>query len=82
MAEFNFELAGDAGCVLTYNIHGWRNAPGAVDVGRAWRIIQASGADVVALNEVFTRWTHPMAAKRRWTNCRCCWPCCMRSASH
>ncbi|MCB0243205.1 MAG: endonuclease/exonuclease/phosphatase family protein [Anaerolineae bacterium] len=42
--------------VLTYNIHGWRNASGAVDVAALARIIQASGADVVALNEVF----HPL----------------------
>lgn len=42
--------------VLTYNIHGWRNASGAVDVAALARIIQASGADIVALNEVF----HPL----------------------
>lgn len=44
--------------VLTYNIHGWRNASGdaPADVAALARIIQASGADVVALNEVF----HPL----------------------
>ena len=43
--------------VLTYNIHGWRNASGDVDVAALARIISASGADIVALNEVF----HPLA---------------------
>lgn len=43
--------------VLTYNIHGWRDAHGAIDVERLVRIIQASQADIVALNEVF----HPFA---------------------
>ena len=42
--------------VLTYNIHGWRNAAGTVDVAALARIIQASNADIVALNEVF----HPL----------------------
>lgn len=42
--------------VLTYNIHGWRNASGDVDVAALARIIRASGADIVALNEVF----HPL----------------------
>lgn len=42
--------------VLTYNIHGWRNASDAVDVAALTRIIEASNADVVALNEVF----HPL----------------------
>lgn len=42
--------------VLTYNIHGWRDAHGQIDVARLARIIQASEADVVALNEVF----HPL----------------------
>lgn len=43
--------------VLTYNIHGWRDARGAIDVARLARIIQASQADIVGLNEVF----HPLA---------------------
>ena len=42
--------------VLTYNIHGWRDEEGLVDVARLMRIIQASQADMVALNEVF----HPL----------------------
>ena len=42
--------------VLTYNIHGWRDAHGQIDVARLTRIIQASQADIVALNEVF----HPL----------------------
>ena len=42
--------------VLTYNIHGWRDAHGQIDVARLARIIQASQADIVALNEVF----HPL----------------------
>ena len=44
--------------VMTYNIHGWRNAAGQPDVAALARIILASGADVVALNEVF----HPLSA--------------------
>ena len=45
--------------VLTYNIHGWRDESGdaPANIAALARIIQASGADVVALNEVF----HPMA---------------------
>jgi endonuclease/exonuclease/phosphatase family metal-dependent hydrolase len=42
--------------VLTYNIHGWRDAFGEIDVARLARIIAASQADIVALNEVF----HPL----------------------
>lgn len=42
--------------VLTYNIHGWRDAHGQIDVARLARVTQASQADVVALNEVF----HPL----------------------
>lgn len=44
--------------VMTYNIHGWRNAAGQPDVAALARIIRSSGADVVALNEVF----HPLSA--------------------
>lgn len=42
--------------VLTYNIHGWRDVENQADVERLARIIAASQADVVALNEVF----HPL----------------------
>lgn len=42
--------------VLTYNIHGWRDAFGEADVARLARVIRASKADIVALNEVF----HPL----------------------
>lgn len=42
--------------VLTYNIHGWRDAFGEIDVARLARVIDASQADMVALNEVF----HPL----------------------
>lgn len=42
--------------VLTYNIHGWRDAGGQIDVARLARIVEASQADIVALNEVF----HPL----------------------
>lgn len=45
--------------VLTYNIHGWRDAHGQCDVERLARIIQASQADIVALNEVFHPLTPP-----------------------
>ena len=43
--------------ILTYNIHGWRDAYGRCDVARLARIIAATQADIVALNEVF----HPFA---------------------
>ncbi len=43
--------------VLTYNIHGWRDAHGQCDVPRLARIIRDADADIVALNEVF----HPFA---------------------
>lgn len=42
--------------VLTYNIHGWRGLDGQIDVQRLARIIEASAADVVGLNEVY----HPL----------------------
>jgi endonuclease/exonuclease/phosphatase family metal-dependent hydrolase len=42
--------------VLTYNIHGWRGSDGRIDVWRLARIIEASGAEVVGLNEVY----HPL----------------------
>jgi endonuclease/exonuclease/phosphatase family metal-dependent hydrolase len=41
---------------LTYNIHGWKGIDGRVDVERLARIIAASRADIVGLNEVF----HPL----------------------
>jgi endonuclease/exonuclease/phosphatase family metal-dependent hydrolase len=42
--------------ILTYNIHGWRDAGRQINVARLARIIEASQADIVALNEVF----HPL----------------------
>ncbi len=45
--------------VLTYNIHGWRDAQGQIDVARLARIIHGSQADIVALNEVFHPLTPP-----------------------
>jgi endonuclease/exonuclease/phosphatase family metal-dependent hydrolase len=45
--------------VLTYNIHGWRDAHGQIDVARLARVIQASQADIVGLNEVFHPLTRP-----------------------
>jgi endonuclease/exonuclease/phosphatase family metal-dependent hydrolase len=45
--------------VLTYNIHGWRDAHGQIDVARLARIIAASQAGIVALNEVFHPLTPP-----------------------
>lgn len=42
--------------LLAYNIHHWEGADGRVDVGRVTQVIRESGADVVALNEVF----HPL----------------------
>ncbi|MEA3336078.1 MAG: endonuclease/exonuclease/phosphatase family protein [Chloroflexota bacterium] len=43
--------------LLTYNIHGWRGGDGALNLDRLLRIIEASDADIVALNEVF----HPFS---------------------
>jgi endonuclease/exonuclease/phosphatase family metal-dependent hydrolase len=45
--------------VLTYNIHGWSDAHGQIDVARLARVIQASQADIVGLNEVFHPLTPP-----------------------
>ncbi len=39
--------------LLTYNIHHWEGSDGRVDAARVTEVIQQSGADVVALNEVF-----------------------------
>lgn len=44
--------------VLTYNIHHWEGSDGRVDVARVAAVVRASGADVVALNEVY----HPAPA--------------------
>lgn len=41
---------------LTYNIHGWKGSDNLIDVARLARIIAASQASVVGLNEVF----HPL----------------------
>lgn len=45
--------------VLTYNIHGWRGAHDHVDIARLARVIGASQADIVALNEVFHPFVPP-----------------------
>lgn len=45
--------------VLTYNIHHWEGADGCVDVARVAAVVRASGADVVALNEVYHPATVP-----------------------
>ncbi|UCC64947.1 MAG: endonuclease, partial [Anaerolineae bacterium] len=39
--------------ILTYNIHHWEGTDGRVDVDRVAQVVHESGADVVALNEVF-----------------------------
>ncbi len=44
--------------VLTYNIHHWEGVDGRVDVARVAAVVRATGADVVALNEVY----HPALA--------------------
>ncbi len=44
--------------VMTYNIHGWRTADGRPNVEMVGRVIAASGADIVGLNEVY----YPRAA--------------------
>jgi endonuclease/exonuclease/phosphatase family metal-dependent hydrolase len=49
--------------VLTYNLHGWRDAHGQIDVARLARVIQASQADIVGLNEVFHPLTPPGEAR-------------------
>lgn len=43
--------------VLTYNIHGWRDAQGRMDVARLATVVRSAQADIVGLNEVF----HPLA---------------------
>jgi len=45
--------------LLTYNIHGWKGAGDVMDVERLARIIEASQADIVGLNEVFHPLTPP-----------------------
>ena len=39
--------------ILTYNIHHWEGTDGRVDVDRVAQVVHESGADIVALNEVF-----------------------------
>jgi endonuclease/exonuclease/phosphatase family metal-dependent hydrolase len=39
--------------LLTYNIHHWEGTDGRVDVARVIDVIRESGAEIVALNEVF-----------------------------
>ena len=45
--------------LLTYNIHYWEGTDGVTDVERTLAVIQASGADIVGLNEVY----HPAKLK-------------------
>jgi endonuclease/exonuclease/phosphatase family metal-dependent hydrolase len=47
--------------VLTYNIHGWRRGDGAPNLEAVARLIAATGADVVGLNEVYYPRAVPMA---------------------
>ncbi|MCB0229421.1 MAG: hypothetical protein KDH90_09870, partial [Anaerolineae bacterium] len=42
--------------VLTYNVHLWEGRDGRMDVERLAAIIESTGADAVALNEVL----HPV----------------------
>jgi endonuclease/exonuclease/phosphatase family metal-dependent hydrolase len=44
--------------ILTYNIHGWRTADGAPNHDAIGDVLQAIGADIIGLNEVF----YPRAA--------------------
>lgn len=46
--------------LLTYNIHGWRTADGQPNLDGIAHTIQATGADIVGLNEVF--YPRPMPA--------------------
>lgn len=39
--------------VLTYNIHHWQGTDGRVDAARVTAVIDATGADLIALNEVY-----------------------------
>jgi endonuclease/exonuclease/phosphatase family metal-dependent hydrolase len=39
--------------VLTYNVHHWQGMDGRVDVARVTTVIRDTGADLVALNEVY-----------------------------
>lgn len=43
--------------LLTYNIHHWEGIDRRVDVARVAKVVRESGADIIALNEVF----HPAA---------------------
>ncbi len=47
--------------VMTYNIHGWRTADNRPNAEMVGRVIAASGADIVGLNEVY----YPRAAPGR-----------------
>lgn len=44
---------------LTYNVHGWRTPDGASNVDLLASVIAATGADLVALNEVFHPFPSP-----------------------
>lgn len=48
--------------ILTYNIHGWRTAGGVPNVEAVARVIAATDADIVGLNEVFYPRTMPGTA--------------------
>jgi endonuclease/exonuclease/phosphatase family metal-dependent hydrolase len=45
--------------VMTYNLHGWKGVDGRIDIARLVRIVEASQADLVALNEVFHPFVSP-----------------------
>jgi len=43
--------------ILTFNIHGWRTADGEPNWQQVTKVVRASGADIIGLNEVY----HPVA---------------------
>ena len=43
--------------ILTFNIHGWRTADGEPNWQQVAKVVHASGADIIGLNEVY----HPVA---------------------
>src|SRR6478672_5478437 len=45
--------------ILTYNIHGWKTADGRPNLDGVSRVIEATAADIVGLNEVYYPRTVP-----------------------
>ena len=52
--------------ILTYNVHLWEGRDGRMDIDRLAAIIESAIADVVSLNEVFTRYPRTTARAVPW----------------